>query len=120
MEKRNNTRVVFEVGALIKYKKKTIECKVVNLSLNGVLLKTREVIPEKAEIKVDILMEGTASKLVVNLKGTVVRIGATDIAVEFKSIDLDSFVHLRNIVAYNEGSEEKIMNEFYKKFKGDV
>jgi hypothetical protein len=118
MEKRKNTRVVFEVGALIKYKRKTIECKVANLSLNGVLLKAKADIPEKAEIKIDILMEGTTSKLIVNLKGIVIRTGASEIAVEFKSIDLDSFVHLRNVVSYNEGNEEKIMNEFYSKVKG--
>ncbi len=118
MEKRNNTRVTFEVGAIIKYKKKMIECEVVNLSLNGVLLKAKTIIPENEEVKLDILMEGTTSKLIVNLKGIVVRTDASEIAVEFKSIDLDSFMHLKNIVAYNEGNEEKIMNEFYKKVKG--
>lgn len=120
MEKRINTRITFEVGAIVKYNRKTLKCNVANLSLNGVLLKTEEEIPKDANVKVAIFMEGGSSKLKINLEGVVVRSGKPGTAVSFKSIDLDSFIHLKNIVAYNEGNEEKIMKEFYKKVKDPV
>lgn len=120
MEKRSNTRVPFEVGAIVKYKRKTLKCNVTNLSLNGVLLKTEEKILKDTKVKVGIFMEGGSSKLMINLEGLVVRTGQSETALAFKSIDLDSFIHLKNIVAYNEGNEEKIMKEFYKKVKSSV
>jgi hypothetical protein len=113
MEKRSNTRVVFEVSAVIKYDNKTISGSVINLSLNGLLIRTEEGIPKDTNVNVIIMMEGTTSQLTINLEGVAVRSDRSEIAVEFKSIDLDSFIHLKNIVIYNEGDEEKIMKEFY-------
>jgi hypothetical protein len=115
MEKRCNTRVTFGVGAVIKYKKQTIKCKVINLSLKGVLLKAEKGIPKDAIVKIGISMEGSTSRLKINVEGTVARSAVAETAITFNSIDLDSFIHLKNIVAYNEGNEEKIMQEFYKK-----
>jgi hypothetical protein len=115
MEKRRNTRVAFEVGAVVKYKRKVIKGNVINLSLNGILLKTETVIPEDSKVKVGISMEGTTSKLLVNIDGVVVRSNISETAVTFNAIDLDSFIHLKNIIIYNEGDEEKIMQEFYKR-----
>ncbi|MBN2402214.1 MAG: PilZ domain-containing protein [Spirochaetes bacterium] len=115
MEKRSNTRVTFGVGAVIKYKRQTIKCKVINLSLNGVLVKAMKEIPKDAKVRVGISMEGSTSKLKINIEGIVARSSAAETAIIFNSIDLDSFIHLKNIVAYNEGNEEKIMREFYKK-----
>jgi hypothetical protein len=115
MEKRRNTRVTFGVGAVIKYKKQSVKCSVINLSLNGILLKCEKEIPNNAEVKIGIFMEGSTSKLKINVEGVVVRSSTRETAIIFNSIDLDSFIHLKNIVAYNEGNEDKIMQEFYKK-----
>jgi hypothetical protein len=115
MDKRKNTRVTFGVGAVIKYKKQSIKCNVINLSLNGILLKCDREIPKDAEVKIGIFMEGSTSELKINVKGVIVRTSSSETAIVFNSIDLDSFIHLKNIVAYNEGNEEKIMQEFYKK-----
>ncbi|MFH0976595.1 MAG: PilZ domain-containing protein [Spirochaetota bacterium] len=115
MEKRRNTRVAFEVGAVVKYKRKAIKGKVVNLSLNGILLKTEQEIPKDSKVKVSISMEGTTSRLTVNIDGTVVRDNKSETAVAFNAIDLDSFIHLKNIIIYNEGNEEKVMQEFFKR-----
>ncbi len=120
MEKRSNTRVTFGVGAVIKYKKQAIKCKVINLSLNGVLLKAGKEIPKDAKVKVGISMEGTTSKLKINVEGVVTRSAVAETAIAFNSIDLDSFIHLKNIVAYNEGNEEKIMQEFFNKVSNGV
>ncbi len=120
MEKRRNTRVTFGVGAVIKYKRKSIECNVINLSLNGVLIECSKEIPLNAEVKIGIFMEGSTSKLKINVEGKVIRSSASETAIMFNSIDLDSFIHLKNIVAYNEGNEEKIMQEFYKRVNSAI
>lgn len=117
MEKRNNTRVVYNVSALLNYQDKKIKCSVENLSLNGILLKSDEEIPKDTDVNIEIILEGTSSQLSINLEGIVVRSEKSETAVEFKSVDLDSFIHLKNIVVYNEGSEEKIMKEFYNSVK---
>lgn len=113
MEKRANTRVLFNVKALIKHGKKTIEGRIINLSLKGILIDTPERIPANTVVEVEILMEGASSELTVGLEARVVRSDDTGTALIFRSVDIDSFIHLRNIVAYNEGDEQKIMNEFF-------
>ena len=118
MEKRNNTRVLFDVSTIVKYKNKEIKGNVVNLSLNGILMRIEENIPKNANVSINIIMEGSSSQLLINLEGIVVRSEKSEVAVEFKSIDLDSFIHLKNIVVYNEGNEEKIMKEFYNTVRG--
>jgi len=42
-----------------------------------------------------------------------VRSDQNGLAVLFQEIDVESFIHLRSVVGYNEGNEEKIMREFY-------
>ena len=120
MEKRSNTRITFGVGATLKYKGKSFKSKVVDLSLKGVLLKTENEIPKDSKVKVGISMEGSTSKLKINVEGIVARSTKANTAITFTSIDLDSFIHLKNIVSYNEGNEDKIMNEFYRKVGSPV
>ncbi|MBN2040888.1 MAG: PilZ domain-containing protein [Spirochaetes bacterium] len=117
MEKRTNTRILFNVTALVKYKEKEIKCSVENLSLNGILVKTDENIPVGEEVNINILMEGSTSHLTINLEGIVKRSDDSEMAAAFKSMDLDSFIHLKNIIVYNEGDEEKIMKEFFDTVK---
>ena len=117
MEKRSNTRILFNVSAIVKYKEREIKCSVVNLSLNGILVKTDEEIHVGEDISINIIMEGSTSQLAINLEGVVKRSDNSEMAAEFKSIDLDSFIHLKNIVVYNEGDEEKIMKEFFNTVK---
>ena len=53
MEKRSNTRVIFDVNATINYNNKTIKGNVVNLSLNGLLLRTEEDIPKEKGTRIN-------------------------------------------------------------------
>ena len=117
MEKRTTTRVIFSVNSKIKYNNKILEGSIINVSLNGLLIKTPETINPDTNIDVEISMEGTTSQLTICAEGKVIRSDENGTAVEFKSIDIDSFIHLKNIIAYNEGNEEKIMSEFYDSLK---
>jgi uncharacterized protein YhfF len=68
-------------------------------------------------VNVEIHLSGTTSMLKVELKGRIVRAETRGMAIRFEEIDLDSFIHLRNIIAFNEGDGDKVMNEFYQYLK---
>ncbi|MCU0822284.1 MAG: PilZ domain-containing protein [Spirochaetes bacterium] len=117
MEKRAATRVLFNVKAELRYNDKSVNGSVINLSMHGMLFQSDIEIPEKTIVDADIYMEGTTSELKINAQGRVLRSDETGTAIAFKSMDIDSFIHLKNIVAYNEGDTEKIMKEFFNSIK---
>ncbi len=115
-EKRKLSRVLFHIRALIKKADLEFAGKVENLSLNGLLIQ----LPQKTEslhledkVEVTIDLAGESSGLFINVTGEVARV-ETDgaVALHISHIDLDSFVHLKNILAYNSGDYDKIMDEF--------
>lgn len=113
MEKRELTRVAFDIEAIIKYQERTFSGKVGNISLKGMFIQTKEKIKLNDTIEITIHLAGQTSDLEINLNGTVVRIIDEGVGIQFQKVDLDSFIHLRNIVAYNSGDEDKVMDEFF-------
>ena len=111
--KRRGTRGMFNVNAELIYGDQTICGEVRNLSLKGMLVDVETTIPENTDLDINIHLSGTTSSLTLNMKGNVVRCDEKWLAVAFKAIDVESFIHLRSVVGYNEGNEEKIMREFY-------
>jgi hypothetical protein len=114
MEKRNCTRVLFQSEAILLYKDQTLRGKVENLSLNGMFLRVDDKIPPNEVVEIEILLSGASSKLSVNLQGMVVRQDEDGMAIQLIGMDLDSFVHFKNIITYITGEEREIMNEFHK------
>lgn len=113
MEKRELTRVAFNIEATIHYQERTFSGKVDNLSLKGMFIQTSEKFKLQDSIQITIHLAGETSDLAINLNGIVVRMVEQGIGVQFDKVDLDSFIHLRNIVAYNNGDEDKVMDEFF-------
>ena len=114
MEKRNFTRVLFQTEAVVMYGEREIRGEVENLSMNGMFLRTTEKIPRDEPLEIKICLSGASSELAIDLKGSVVRQADDGVAVQFKEMDLDSFIHLKNTVAYNRGDESEIMEEVHK------
>ena len=112
MEKRKTSRVEFDIKAVIQYNGSTIEGEVRDLSLQGMFFETEQNIPLGTRLTVDISLQGSTSDLVLKVMGTVVRHETAGIAIHFEEMDLDSFIHIRNIVAYNEGDGDKVREEF--------
>jgi len=96
-----------------------LDSEVDNLSTHGMFVKTGENIPVSTAVEATIYLEGSSSSLSIELAGTVVRRQEDGIAVNFTSIDLDSFIHLKNIVAINRLDEEKIMDELRRSYRGE-
>ncbi|MEW6080108.1 MAG: PilZ domain-containing protein [Thermodesulfobacteriota bacterium] len=111
--KRRGTRVVFNVNAELSFGDQTQTGEVRNLSLKGMLVDIKTDIPAETELDIKIYLSGTSSSLTLSMKGRVVRCDENGLAVLFKEIDVESFIHLRSVVGYNEGNEDKIMREFY-------
>ncbi|MDW7668995.1 MAG: PilZ domain-containing protein, partial [Bacillota bacterium] len=103
MDKRKYSRVVFETKALISFNNNIIEGKVENLSMKGAYIKTKTPVNLLTgdEVNLKLNLTGTTSKLDLNLKSTIKRVDSDGFGIEFTSIDLDSFTHLKNIIAYN-------------------
>jgi hypothetical protein len=118
MEKRNTIRVPFHVRSVIKHADKIIEGEVINLSTGGMLFGAKEVIAAGETVSISIFLYGSSSHLTLNITGTVVRQTKDSIALKFTELDLDSFIHLKNIVSHNMVDDDKSAKD-YKKFKYD-
>ena len=114
MEKRKNRRVHFEVVATVLSGPISINGTVDNLSMKGMFLNTGEKLSGGGPVEVSINLSGASSVLSVRLKGRVVRQTEAGIAIEFQEMDLDSFIHLRNIVANNSDDPDTVYEEYYK------
>ena len=138
--KRDTTRVEFHTRAKLEIVGKTtgekshegytpkgkdsggdeIQGKVENLSLKGMFLVPDAPVgglEEASEVSATISLAGTASNLSIELNGEVARVNEEGIGIRFTGMEFDTFVHLRNIVAYNTGDEERIMEEFSDTFE---
>jgi hypothetical protein len=112
MERRSFTRVLFQTEALIEYDGKSIRTSIENMSLKGMFLKTTEDIPVNKSLDMKILLSGSSSELSIKLKGKIIRREVNGLAAQFDGMDLDSFIHLKNVIAYNAEDQDKIMDEF--------
>ncbi|MGA2229179.1 MAG: PilZ domain-containing protein [Syntrophobacteraceae bacterium] len=117
MEKRKNRRVHFEVVATVLSGPISINGTVDNLSMKGMFLNTRERLSGDSALKVSMTLPGSSSILSMELKGRALRQTETGIAIEFQEMDLDSFIHLRNIVAINSDDADAVYKEYCESIK---
>jgi hypothetical protein len=120
-EKRKFTRVSFAIQAQVEWQGKNLAGEVANLSLRGMLVKVPEPIPVGQKVAVTLRLVGSSSDLRVRLEGHVVRVAPEGIGLEIEQMDLDSFIHLRGIIAYNSGDANRVDEEFgrYIKQRGE-
>lgn len=112
IEKRRFSRVDFKKEVEIFVNGAKYSGEIENLSLKGAYLKTTH--PLQMGDQVEIIIHLTVNtEFDVNLRGKVVRLSDGGAGVLFDQIDLDSFAHLRNIIAYNFGDDDLVMEEFF-------
>ena len=112
MEEREVKRVPFHVQAFIHFDSMDISGEVENLSTGGMLIKTDASIPRETLVEAVLSFSGTTTELKLNLLGRVLRSDSEGIALKFVELDLDAYIHLKNIVAYNSGDNGAIIKEF--------
>lgn len=120
MDKRQFSRVKFEMTALIEKDGVVYEGAIRDLSLKGMLVESEDAFANGDEVSISIQLTGQASSLQVDVKGKVIRKESDLIALTFTEIDIDSFIHLKNIVSYNDGDPEKIEHEFVSYIKNNI
>jgi hypothetical protein len=114
MEKRKHQRVPFQAEAVARGKDLTVSGKIDNLSMKGLFLNAAAADFGTDPLQVTILLSGSSSKLSIELRGRVVRIVDTGMAIEFMDMDLDSFILLKNVVLYNSEDADAILDEYHQ------
>ncbi len=106
------SRINFKVDAILSYKKFSHKCCVRNISLTGLFLVTDKDVQEGENVTVTVIVESesTAGQIVLQCKVT--RRDKDGVGLEFTEMPLDSYMFLRNIVAYNYGDFNTIDQEY--------
>ncbi len=112
VEKRRFSRANYRVETTLEAGSLKIKGQVMDVSLKGAFVCSREKLPLGQHVDMVVEADPKASPIVV--RGKVVRVVEEGIAIEFESLDLDSFVKLKEIVSYNIGNREKVSKEFIK------
>ncbi|MBW2020589.1 MAG: PilZ domain-containing protein [Deltaproteobacteria bacterium] len=112
-EKRKKTRVHFRTQVILKTDESEIvaEANSKDISMKGIFVNTEKKIPVGTPCDIEILLTGTSTKLALTVKGVIKRQDASGLGVAFDSIDLDSYIHLKNIIMYNASDPEDIEKE---------
>ncbi|NLM46791.1 MAG: PilZ domain-containing protein [Firmicutes bacterium] len=120
MEKRRFTRVPFRTEVEITAGELKFKGEVKDLSLKGMCVLTEHLLEVGTPVDILLSLTGKQSNLVIMLQGKVLRKDTNSIAVYFDTVELDSFIHLKNIVAYNSTDPEKIMAEYIRGLADDA
>jgi PilZ domain len=111
MSTRKFSRVHFNVEAAIKAGERSFCGEVENLSMTGMFLETDERLVEGEVVEITISLTGSSPEINLSFSGKVARQVENGLAFVFDKIDLDSYMHLKNIVSYNIDDSEKVMEE---------
>ncbi len=119
MERRKFSRIPFSSGVEFWIKKSLKKGKIKNLSFGGVYIESKDVPSEGEEVSVFLEVEGFSPPVKLFLKGIVVRSEKKGFALKFNYIAPESFLHLKNIIYYNNPDSEKAEKEIYE-FLGEA
>jgi hypothetical protein len=120
MSMRKFSRVAFHVVATVTAGSRSFQGAVSDLSMNGLFLETSERLPEGDAVEIMIALAGTEPELRVAFSGRVARLTETGIGFHFEKVDLDSYTHLKNIIAYNMADPDKVMEEIYSNIEENI
>ncbi len=76
-----------------------------DLSLKGIFVTTQNSFSSGTKCSIRICLTGGIDKIELMIKGTVVRNSSNGMGIEFDSMDIDTYSHLKNIVYYNSVDE---------------
>jgi len=113
-EKRRFTRVDFKTTAEVVKGTISIIGEIKDLSMKGVFVVSKEKLPVNQRVEISILLSGPEPPLKVTITGKVIRTTPEGMAIDFESMDIDSFNTLKEIMAYNLGDSEKVRKEVLK------
>ncbi|MBT1072060.1 PilZ domain-containing protein [Pelotalea chapellei] len=113
MPTRKFSRVDFKINTSISTANRIFTAEVQNLSMNGMFIKTSEHLTIDEAVDITMTLTGSYPEISLGFQGKVCRITEVGVGFHFEKIDLDSYTHLKNIIAYNIDDSEKVMEEVY-------
>ena len=119
-EKRKFSRVPFAIGTFFTYRGCSYQGEVHDLSLKGMFVKTPLHADIGAALPFTIQLSGATSDLSLQIEGVVARQTDAGLGIRFEQIDLESFIHLKNIISYNSPDADQIENEFLDFVKENI
>lgn len=110
IDRRKKLRVDFKTNIFLKtdLSEIHIEGSSKDLSLKGMFIHTREETAIGAKCRVEVNLTGMTEPLSLHMQGKIIRKDPNGIAVEFDSMDLDSYTHLKNLVRYNTADPDDV------------
>jgi hypothetical protein len=72
-----------------------------DLSLKGLFINSDDTLTAGTKCAIKIYLTGAIKEIKLQIDGTVVRKSESGMGIEFDSMDVDSYTHLKNIVQYN-------------------
>lgn len=108
---RKFSRVQFNVEASVRFAGRQFQGAVENLSMTGMFLITGEQLAVGDMVDITITLSGNLPEITVGFNGIVTRTAEDGVALTFDKMDLDSYMHLKNIIAYNIDDAEKVTEE---------
>ena len=117
MSESNNAREFSRIGipmtaTLSVDGDKTVSGKVVNISLSGVELCTEHNRSLGDHTQIEVQFGYPGNELSIQAEGKIVRITSDSLAVNFESIELESYEHLKNLIAFNADNTVQVEKEF--------
>jgi hypothetical protein len=114
-ERRKRTRVHFTTQVIVKTDKSEIvaEANSEDISIKGIFVNTEKKVPVGTPCDIEILLTGMSTKLALTIKGVITRQDESGLGIAFDSMDLDSYIHLKNIILYNASDPEDIEKEMF-------
>jgi len=76
-----------------------------DLSLKGIFVQTETKFPLSTPCTVDIYLTGGVEEIKLEIQGETVRQTDDGVGIVFKSMDVETYTHLKNIVYYNGGDD---------------
>lgn len=86
-----------------------IDCETVNISLNGVLVRTAKKLPIDDSCMIHLILPDSSIKLVI--EGKVVRHTLNGMALTFEKMDLETQLHLKNIIMANAEDPDAVSDQ---------
>ncbi len=111
--RREFTRVHIAVGVEVDHPgQPKISGRGRDLSVKGVYVECPRQLPPDTRCDVTIVLSGAPEPMQVHVTGSVVYAEPGGMGIEFMEVDVDSFIHLRNLVLYNSVDTEQVEREF--------
>lgn len=112
MDRRECTRTIFRSVATLTADDISAAGEVADLSMSGMFVAADQPIPAGTDLDAEIRLTGSSTSLAIRCAARVVRCNDNGLAVSFGEMDLDSFVHLRNVISYASGDPDRFAEEY--------